>query len=305
MDFTPVIPKDYYRWAPFFQNQKYALSAYSLDAISVWANEFYHPEAAVDGDALVVCAQYTRSPEKNHMILPVTSNGEYTPDMLRDLVDRAGMDTFWFVPADYVERYRDKGLEGLFELEEQEDYADYVYRTDDLADLPGNRYHKKRNLISQFTKKYAAKGRVEVERVSPDNAADCLDFLERWCRERECDQIPEEDDDLLCEKKACENAFENLDRLSAGGLCVRVDGRVEAFGLGSRLTGDMAALHFEKASTAFKGLYQFVDRECASQLFDGFTYTNKESDMGIPGLEKAKKSYHPVRLVESYRLVAK
>jgi hypothetical protein len=89
------------------------------------------------------------------------------------------------------------------------------------------------------------------------------------------------------------------------GILIRVDGVVSAFGIASHLTDNMGVLHFEKAFASMKGLYQYFDRECARRLFGNYTYINKESDMGIPGLAKAKKSYHPVMRVKSYKLIAK
>ena len=67
----------------------------------------------------------------------------------------------------------------------------------------------------------------------------------------------------------------------------------------------MGVLHFEKALSNIKGLYQYFDSECAKRLFKGYKYINKESDMGDPGLAKSKKSYHPVMIVKSYKLIIK
>ena len=80
---------------------------------------------------------------------------------------------------------------------------------------------------------------------------------------------------------------------------------MNAFGISAPLTRDMATLQYEKAFSSIKGLYQYFDNACARMLFNGYTYLNKESDMGIPGLAKAKRSYHPEKIVESVRLTLK
>jgi hypothetical protein len=67
----------------------------------------------------------------------------------------------------------------------------------------------------------------------------------------------------------------------------------------------MATLQYEKAYDKIKGLYQYFDNQCAKRLFNGYTYINKESDMGVEGLAKAKKSYHPIHIIESFRLIRK
>jgi hypothetical protein len=89
------------------------------------------------------------------------------------------------------------------------------------------------------------------------------------------------------------------------GILVRLDGAVSAFGIVSHLNEEMAILNFEKAFSDVKGLYQFLDHECARQLFAGYRYINKESDMSLPNLAAMKKSYHPVMRVKSYRLTLK
>ena len=75
--------------------------------------------------------------------------------------------------------------------------------------------------------------------------------------------------------------------------------------MGSALTDDMGVLQFEKAYADIKGLYQYLDNRCARELFNGHEFTNKESDMDMPGLTRAKRSDHPVDMVKSYKLIMK
>jgi hypothetical protein len=73
----------------------------------------------------------------------------------------------------------------------------------------------------------------------------------------------------------------------------------------SHLTQDMGVLNFEKAYPQIRGLYQFLDNECARELFRGYLFMNKESDMGIANLAQSKKSYHPIEKLKSYCLTVK
>ncbi len=131
----------------------------------------------------------------------------------------------------------------------------------------------------------------------------CLEFLDRWCEDQDCDV--DRDEDLACEWNATRNALKNIETLGFRGITLSIDGAIEAFGMASQLTETMSALHFQKASAQFKGLYQFFDRECARRLFPELEYINKESDMGVEGLIQAKRSYHPARMVGSYKLTLK
>ncbi|MBW2559854.1 MAG: DUF2156 domain-containing protein [Deltaproteobacteria bacterium] len=301
MNFRELIPSDYASLNPFFVNQRYALCPYSLSSIIVWTNEVYQPYGAVQGDSLIIHANFTRHKERSHLILPISPGREHTPEELAEISRQAGYGVYGFVPEDYLKGHAENGLEKLFVIERQEGYDDYVYRTEDLAKLAGGRYSKKRNLIKQFERDYSEKaGNLIIRAISPQDVPVCLEFLEKWCEERDCGV--DRDEDLACEWNAARNALKNIDTLGFRGIVLSIDGAVQAFGIASQLTETMSALHFQKASPHFKGLYQFFDRECARRLFPELEYINKESDMGVPGLIQAKRSYHPAMMVQSYKL---
>lgn len=303
MKFKQIEPSDYHDLRPFFRRQKYELCSYSLASIIAWNSDKYQSLWAVDGDVLIVCSEFAKSPQNRHLILPISPVVEYSPEELHGLAVELGFDKYWFVPGDYLERYGEAHVSNLFSVEEQKEYEDYVYLTDDLAILGGNKYSKKRNLINQFKKTYLDRGRVKIEDITLLNGKECLDFLEKWCEE--CEYDVNKDEGLACEKQAAINTIKNIDVLGAKGILLRINGIVMAFGVAASITDDMGALHFEKASANVKGLYQFFDRECAIRLFKGCKYINKESGMDIPGLIKSKKSYYPVMMIKSYKLIVR
>lgn len=300
MKLKPIKPSDYPELKRFFKDQRYSLCAYSLSSIIAWSNSSYQPYGAIDGDAFIICAEFTTRKENRHMILPVSPVKAFSPGDLYDLALKLGFERYWFVPDAYMETFGRSKLENYFEVSEQPEYTDYIYQTEDLALLKGNKYSKKRNLIKQFQREYFDAGRVKVENITSAVASECIDFLEEWCEERDCDRNPE--DDLACEKIAAINTIENIEALEVNGILLRLDNVISAFGIASHLTADMGVFHFEKAFSDIKGLYQFFDNLCAKRFFNRYKYINKESDMNIPGLARAKKSYHPVMMVKSYML---
>ncbi|WP_157067275.1 DUF2156 domain-containing protein [Desulfosarcina cetonica] len=235
--------------------------------------------------------------------MPITPRRMVPPDELVTTARLAGYTDFWFVPEAYVTHFGREAVERHFTIQSHGAYDDYVYLVDDLAELKGNRYSKKRNLIKQFTREYVARERVRIDPIGADNTDDCLIFLEEWCRERDCDA--DEQVDLACEKQAAINTLLSYDAFDLKGILLRIDGKVSAFGISAPLTSDMATLQYEKALGQIKGLYQYFDNACARMLFNGYTYLNKESDMGIPGLTQAKKSYHPHKMVRALKLILK
>jgi hypothetical protein len=303
MKFKQLTPENYSDYIHFFDKQRYPMCAYSLSSIIAWTNNEYTPFGAELDGALIVAAEFKEEKYNRHLILPVAPRRAFTPVELAAVAKRAGYSEYWFVPEDYLQDAGEEAVKRYFTVHHQGAFDDYVYRVADLAGLKGNRYSKKRNLINQFRRDYVESGKVAVSPIGRNNVEDCLQFLEEWCEERDCDS----DDQMVlaCEKQAAINALTHLDALGLKGILLRIDGKVSAFGISAPLTDDMATLQYEKAFAGIKGLYQYFDNACARMLFFGYTYLNKESDMGIPGLAKAKKSYFPFRMVRALRLILK
>jgi uncharacterized protein len=290
---------------PFFEKQPYSLSVYSLTSIMAWREaDGFEVTFAIDDGALFLSGERADRPGDRHLLMPLSPGRLLPPSQLAAAAARLGHRSFWYVPEDWVEAFGAAEIERRFGMSEHEDDSEYVFCTSDLAELKGSRYAPKRNLIHQFEAEHVAAGRASVEPIEPANVPACLEFLEEWCRERDCESA--EQAELRCEKEAAGRALAELHVVGESGIAVRLDGEVAGFGIGARVNAEMGALHFEKAFSRVKGLYQFLDRECARRLFAGrFELVNKEGDMGLPGLAQAKRSYFPVRRVRSFSLELK
>ena len=305
MKFTPIYPSDYSRLKGYARNQVHPLCVYSLPCLLVWYNSHYHPVAAEHEGLLLVAGEYFAAPHKSHLILPFVPHGDpqLPPDRLWQLAQQAGYSQYRWVPHTYLDYFQRSSISRWFHISRQKEFDDYIYRQSDLAQLRGNPYAKKRNLINQFQRDYLASKRSAVEAICESNAAECLEFLDEWCAERDC--APENNLELACEKDAATHMLNHIGQMDVRGLLARVDSRVQAFAVGARLTATMGVLHFEKAASTIKGLYQYFDQECARRLFADCDTINKESDMNIPGLARAKKSYHPIHRVRAYKFMLK
>jgi len=300
MTFKTLETTDFPRLKPHFADQPFSLSIYSLASLVAWNDCSSRTSYDVEDGLLLIANEPLDKPEDRHLIVPFGPAGPLKPAELFKIAQRHGYRSYWFVPEDYVSLYGRADIDAYFRVQEQPEFEDYIYLTKDLAELRGNRYAKKRNLIHQFTKEYLDRDRVQVQAMGPDSQEECIDFLEQWCIERDCD-LPT-NWALACEKKAAAATIRSLRELEAEGLFIRIDGQVVAFGIRTRLNAKIGILNFEKAFARIKGLYQFLDRECARRLFDGHLYISKESDMGIAELAQSKMSYHPVLRVKSYIL---
>ena len=173
---------------------------------------------------------------------------------------------------------------------------DYLYRTDDLADLSGNRFHKKKNLVNQFVKRYD----FQFIRLGPKFANEAMAMQEDWCLWRDCESI----EALAAENRVIRRVFDQWHALAGimgGGLVV--DGRLVAYTIGEALEKRHLIIHFEKGNTDYKGVYQAINQLFVQSVRSDFDTVNREQDLGDEGLRKAKMSYQPVGFLEKYDLV--
>lgn len=178
------------------------------------------------------------------------------------------------------------------QIEEKRDSFDYLYLREELALLPGSRFHKKKNRIHYFTSRHD----YTVELLTNTHVIGCLSLLNRWHHSSR----DESGRSLLLEVEATSEALHSAGILGLSGIVILVDGEVAAFAIGEQLNKETAVCHFEKADPFSEGLYQLVNREFAKMLFQECRYLNREQDLGEMGLRSAKLSYHPVELVKKY-----
>ncbi len=180
------------------------------------------------------------------------------------------------------------------EVVEDRDSHDYLYLRSDLAELPGNRYHKKKNRINYFSSRHAH----IVERYASGHLRGALELLEAWTEShKESDSLS-----LRHEIRATAEGLERAGDLGLDGVVVMVGGDVKAFALGERLNSVTSVCHFEKGDPFLEGVSQLADREFNRICFTDCVYVNREQDLGEPNLRRAKLSYHPVEMVEKFRV---
>ncbi|MDD2736321.1 MAG: phosphatidylglycerol lysyltransferase domain-containing protein [Desulfuromonadaceae bacterium] len=178
------------------------------------------------------------------------------------------------------------------QIAEMRDSFDYLYLREELALLPGSRFHKKKNRINYFTSRHD----YRVDHFSDEHVHGCLTLLDTW---QQVSRV-ESGGSVRMEIEATEEALHIAKTLGLAGIVIMVNGVVAAFALGEQLNPETAVCHFEKADPFSEGLYQLVNREFAKNLFQDCTYLNREQDLGNTGLRSAKLSYHPVELIRKY-----
>ena len=190
-------------------------------------------------------------------------------------------------------RIPDRHTESLpsvkYQINEDRDNADYIYRVSDLAELAGRHFSKKRNKIKQCLNKHSC----EYVPITSELIAECEIMQENWCNTRDCGRNP----GLCNEANAIAETFAHFEDFELIGGAIRVDGIIQAYAIAEKLHPGTAVWHFEKAMANIPGLGQLINQWFSKYGLSDFDYINREQDLGIPGLRQAKKSYFPHHMV--------
>ena len=185
-----------------------------------------------------------------------------------------------------AELIRSKGLK--YRMDEERDYAEYLYSSENLRTLSGKKFNKKRNLLNQFMKN------THFVFKSYENSDEHLikDLLIRW----------ENQKSHAFEHKAIFEALKNRDELGLFCDLIILDNIAHAFSIGTK-SNRMGLVLFEKADTTYTGIYQAMNYLFANKHFEDVEIINRQEDLGILELRKAKMSYHPIGFVNKYTLM--
>jgi hypothetical protein len=168
---------------------------------------------------------------------------------------------------------------------------DYIYETEKLIKLNGDKLRKRKSQYNQFVNNYE----YRVEDISSHKVInDCLRFAEDWFNNQPKNY------QLECELEGINDIIHNLDILNGLGMAVYVNDVIAGFTIGEIVNKNMAIIHIEKGDTIYNGIYAFINRTFAELYLKNVKYINREEDIGIPGLRRAKLAYDPIKLEKKY-----
>lgn len=177
-----------------------------------------------------------------------------------------------------------------YSIMQYRDFYNYIYLRSDLANLKGGTYQSKRNHINRFQNTY----KYTFLPLTPELAPDCIALEEQWREQR----LDDEQRSYRQENIALETALRNYDALQLLGGAIFIDGKIEAFSIGSPINANTFDVMFEKANPLYDGIYSVINQLFTNLVPEQFTYINREEDLGKEGLRKSKLSYKPTHLFE-------
>ena len=290
--FEPIRVEDSVRIAPYFYRRpnktcdscaldSYLWAEYCDTRIAEWEDKALFILMAKDGE------QYTATPYCDEEDLP-----QYF-DLIKDYFNQVLKKPLKIYLADEeAVKYLHLEEDPRFIVREEEDYKDYLYDAEELRTLPGKRFHKKKNLVNKFKREY--EGRWEYRSIRCLEKQAVWDFLDRWYTHR----VKEEgngEETLEYEIKGIHEVLQNCFAIDhyIGGIFI--DGKLEAFSIGAyNPREEMASISIEKGNPNVPGIYQVINQEFLLHEFPQAKLVNREDDMGLQGLRKAKESYNPI-----------
>lgn len=181
---------------------------------------------------------------------------------------------------------------GYYTFTEDRANFDYVYNAKDLINLSGRSFHSKKNHVNTFRRMYS---NYQYYPLTENLTDACIAYEIEWCKAKGVASSS-----LILERNAIIDALNNFAALQLTGGVISIAGIIVAFAVGQQLNDDTAIIHIEKANPSYKGLYAAINQEFCQNSWRHVKYINRQEDLGMPGLRKAKESYHPVKMIEKY-----
>ena len=179
--------------------------------------------------------------------------------------------------------------------------TEYLYETEVLAGLRGDRYKQQRHAYNVFVTKYPA---AKLHPYTPADQNACFALYEAWFKTRS-----EKSDDPIYNamlddsQSAHQIGVSHAGALGLVGSVVRVDGEIRGYTFGYPLNADTFCILFEITDLSINGLAQFIYREFCKELMGSYRWINAMDDSGLENLKRVKNAYHPIELIPSYNIV--
>lgn len=278
----PIFDKIYKKYPPIH-------SDFIFTTLISWMNYTNYHYTILDENIII----FSEIEGKIRFRPPIGENKKEVFDQVLNLARTQNSDYPFGMITSNIKDWMKKNYNNLI-FKEHRDFFDYVYLASDLAELLGSEYSKIRNRLNKFKKNYE----YNIENISKTNFDEIKEFLKRWCIWRDCES------DLLLdnERKAILFSMDNFFKLGLSGLAIRINNRIEAISVFEKYSFDTAVVHYEKGSPDYDGIYKAINQETANILQKNVSFINRESDMNIPGLRKAKLSYRPHHMIKVFHL---
>ena len=295
--FHPIRLEDKTEAEACLSKQNYRLCEHCFTDLFIWKDHYNTQICVHEGYLLIKMETF---PDKTPMYLAPIGSGDLKRVMLdleADAEERGIPFTLCCIPEDMIAEF-EAVLPGYYMISDYIDGADYIYDVSKMATLSGKKLQSKRNFVNRFKKTY--EGRWSYEPITDENKQEAYDFHIHWAQDG--DNCP---NGLMYSGETCavSLALNHREALGMQGGILRLDGKVIAFTMGCPVSHDTFVVQLEKAEASIPGAYPMINQQFAQHNCAEYTYINREDDLGMEGLRKAKQSYHPVMMGKKFTAV--
>ncbi len=290
LEFLPLKPEDKALYDPFLLTCEERGCEYNFANLFLWGRQ----KLTLHGGNLAFFCQFNR---KSVYLFPLGDDLKPTLDaIIHDAGTRGIPCRLTSLTAEDCQRL-EQWYPGQFYFQPDRDSFDYIYSIDALADLAGKKLQRKRNHCNRFRLLHPG---CTTMPITDENTPQVLEMLENWYADK---KAADPTASFHLERTAITKALRHRQALGMEGIVLTDKSRILAMTLASRLSENTFDVHFEKAAEGFDGAYSVINREFARYLKEKYPevkWLNREDDLGLEGLRKAKLSYYPDRLVEKH-----
>lgn len=277
----------------FFKDRYYENSHFNFTNLFMWRSP-YHIMWAIEADVLYMKANWEG---KEFAMQPFCDETKLSEAIGKWLAYFREINQPFYISG--IEKYMAKALEDYedenFDIHEDRDNFDYVYYSEDLIKLAGRRFHSKKNHLNSFHKNYPE---AQYVPITSDIITQCKLNINAWYKQHS--QETPDDPFIETERNAIIEVLNNFDELSLKGGAILIGKRIAAFTFGEQLNTDTAVIHVEKAAPDVRGAYPAINQAFIENDWSHMKYINREEDMGLEGLRKAKESYRPIKMIKKF-----
>ncbi len=290
LEFSPISPGDYERYYKYRNIDPSNASEASFTTVYIW-NNYYSLECSENGEFFFL--RFNIKGKMPSYFFPIgRGNIEKALAELEEYASTHGEKLcFRLVSKENKDKllavYGDR-----LSVKESRDSYDYVYLTERMISLSGKKLHSKRNHLNYFFDNYNYSYKKVTDKETLDK---CAKKAYELVEAKEKNKNP-------FELGAMKSYFENYFDFNQTGAFLEIEGEIAAMSFGEKISENTALIQIELADEKYRGAYQAINKLFCENEWSGFTYVNREEDMGIEGLKKAKMSYQPEFLIEKYYL---
>lgn len=275
--------------------KSYINSESSFANIMMWKKQ-YNAQYAIIDSSLVL--KYNSPKGVTAFSMPYTTDDSCIAGAVFKVLEHCKTNNLDYLVLDgnqnFVNRVQEcKQLK--LDYNQMRDFQEYIYLSESLAQLSGKDLHAKKNHVNKFKSLYNYKF-VPVDKT-----------LTELCKQKSVEWLNNkyngDSSAYGAEYTSIRCALDNFEYFNLFGGALFVENELVAYTIGEKLNEDTALVHIEKANINYSGSYATINYEFSNMLKDRFKYLNREEDMGIEGLRKAKMSYRPCFMTDKFKCI--